>query len=187
MCLTCEDNTPCSAHFIRAIIDDVSFALDKLVDESDTRDPRTRKAVKTICDNIFSEVKRLQEHPDLFPSERIKEAFEHWIDCECEIFDTAVTTHEERSKDLSSYIEGREKVNEQSHTPFFKPNLKPWHQFLHNGSPGLTTKSFKPKEGSRQIVPPGAVHLLGVWRCENKAFMKKRKVVRSPTIHLTAT
>jgi len=157
-----------------------------LTDDGFTGLARVEQALKTICSNIFSEVKRLQEHPDLFPSQKSKEAFERWIECECRRYSIAVTSQEAKAKMVSAYREGLEKLNERTYRPNFKPTLKPWHQFLHNGSPGITSAISKPKIGSSQVVPPGGVHLTGLWRAENRAMLAKRNVVRStPSVLLS--
>ncbi|MCJ1245826.1 hypothetical protein MMC30_003030 [Trapelia coarctata] len=149
-------------------------------------------ALTTICDNIFSEIKRLQEHPDLFPSRGTRESFEKWIECERNLYEVAATNTEAESNIVSSCLKGIEKRNKLFHGPYFKPTLKPWHQFLHNGAPGALSVACKPKLGSGQIVPPGGVHLTGVWRCENKYLMKKRNVdpkerTRKTAVHKYAT
>lgn len=156
-----------------------------LTDDGFTGLASVEQVLKTICFNIFSEVKRLQEHPDLFPSQKTRESFEGWIECESRRYSIAVTSQEAKSKMVSAYLEGLEKLNERTYRPNFKPNLKPWHQFLHNGSPGIASGTFKPKIGSSQVVPPGGVHLTGLWRAENRVMLAKRNAVRSnPSILL---
>ena len=166
--------------------------LGYIIEESPIELPDTEKTLQIVCNRIFSEIKRLQRHPELFPSQKVRTKFGEWVDCERKLYDVAVTSHENQLKMLASHLEGQEKKNEQSYRPFFKPTVKPWHQFLHNGAPGVTAETSKPKFGSFQLVPPGGVHLTGVWRCENKVMMKKRNVVSivvlpHKMVHLTAS
>lgn len=151
--------------------------LDCLVGEDHIGLLNTEQALQTLCASIFSEIKRLQKHPELFPSQKAREEFEKSIDGQRKLYDAVVTSHQNQSKSLASYLEGRVKRNEQIYRPFFKPTLRPWHQFLHNGAPGAAYKISKPKFGSGQIVPPGGLHILGIWLHENKLLMDKRNVV----------
>ena len=141
-----------------------------------------------------AELVRLQEHPELFPTEKVKEDF--WL----YVFEVSDSIAEQWIPEelccQSEHAEARDlavsSVQEEL-LPFGHKARKPWEQFLHNKAPGsgvdlstlglaLSLPNERPR-ASIQIMPTAAMRLLRAMRIDYEAIHDGIHEVRSRQIH----
>nr|ACS91149.1 unknown [Nannizzia gypsea]ACS91154.1 unknown [Nannizzia gypsea] len=123
-----------------------------------------------LTQSVRQELTRLTNYPDLFPTPTARERFFKLLQ---ESVAKVVKKREDKeSESIEESIRLRanliardeEQVLQSINRPSFKPELKPWEQFLLNGSPGsgVTLPPGPPNE-YMQIMPTGGLALHRMW------------------------
>lgn len=108
------------------------------------------------------ELLRLQRHPELFPSKRIREKFWHTVSITCNsLVRVIIPGQEARDHAHKMFQAAWVEIEEDMRTPRRDMQRTLWEQFLHNRAPGAEADlSMYVKEGSVQIVPMAAGRIL---------------------------
>nr|QEL51142.1 MAT auxiliary protein 1 [Letharia aff. columbiana 'rugosa'] len=121
-----------------------------------------------------SELSRLQKHPELFPSQDIREKFWHSVRLKCnESVKFVISEQEARDHAHEMFQAVSVEVEENTRTPGRDMQRTPWEQFLHNRAPGAEADlSIFAEEGSVQIIPMAAARILMATLEEHAAIIR---------------
>nr|ACS91125.1 unknown [Nannizzia gypsea] len=123
-----------------------------------------------LTESVRQELTRLTNYPDLFPTPTAQERFFKILQ---ESVAKVVKKREDKeSESIEESIRLRanliardeEQILQSINRPSFKPELKPWEQFLLKGSPGSgVALSEDPPNGYVQMMPMGGLALHRMW------------------------
>ena len=133
------------------------------------------------------ELLRLQRHPELFPSEDIREKFWHNVRITCNsLVKNIMPGQEARDHEHEMFQAAWVEIEEDKRTPRRDMQRTPWEQFLHNRGPGAGADlSVFAKEGSVQIMPMAAAKILFSNLEEHRAII--RDIAAVSLIHLVVS
>lgn len=122
---------------------------------------------------------RLQNYPQLFPSEDVEVSFwkDVYITCD-QLVETILPTLMTHAKDHQKRINSTFKGFRKMIFPTFDRQRKPWEQFLHNRAPGAGADlSFIGNEGSVQLLPMSAVRIIVAMNNEYRSVIRDIEAV----------
>lgn len=166
-----------------------------MIEKYINKDAETRILNDFIDDNYesvidsylrFEEVyERLKNHPELFPSKTIKEAFDHDI---CKIVDSmmdVLTLWLESEIDHENFITLCAQNTPQLPLPSQDQNRKPWQQFLHNKAPGCGIEKpfIRDISGSTQAIPLAACRIAKAMNEELQSIFRGLESVCAASQH----
>ncbi|MCJ1435700.1 hypothetical protein MMC27_005075 [Xylographa pallens] len=165
-----EHSVPCSVKFLHYILHDFVLVW---VATWFTRSDFEVDEILIVSSNICREVKRLQNHRELFPSKEMGEEFLDIVYDICESLEKAMAKFQGH-RDLWHKLLDEEIAEVKAASwPTFQAGRNAWHQFLHNGAPG---HRVIPKQASNtesmQLIPPGGLNLLQAWQTEIEDVLK---------------
>ncbi|KAM5431639.1 hypothetical protein McanMca71_004874 [Microsporum canis] len=125
---------------------------------------------KRLSECVVRELTRLMAHPDLFPTATAHQRFLHILEDSIKDlvekrkqkeYQLAVDNFRLRANEIARR---EEQILQRINRPSFKPDLKPWEQFLLKGSPGSgVVLPPCPPNGYVQLMPIGGVALHLRW------------------------
>lgn len=134
----------------------------------------------------YGELSRLQSHPELFPSEDIREEFWEEVLIKCNRLNSVILRQKGRDDAHKIFRAGWLDFKADMRTPGWDMQRKPWEQFFHNRAPGADADlSTFAEEGSLQIIPLAAARILIANIDEHKAIVRDIEAVS--TLHLVVT
>ncbi|MCJ1288119.1 hypothetical protein MMC26_007474 [Xylographa opegraphella] len=126
-----------------------------------------------VLSSICKEIKRLQNHRELFPTEYVGEQFLGNVYDICGWVEEAFGFFQEELNMWHKLFDLELAEIKAASWPTFRAGRNPWHQFLHNGAPGhRVIPKQAPKTESMQIIPPGGLNLLQAWQTEIEDILK---------------
>ncbi|KAK2878238.1 hypothetical protein FQN49_001039 [Arthroderma sp. PD_2] len=135
---------------------------------------------KRLFECVLRELNRLGTHPTLFPSPTAHVRFFSILE-----YGVAkmITKRKEKARQLAIdsfrlranlYARQEEQILQRINRPSFKPDLRPWEQFLLKGSPGSgVVLPPAPPNGYVQVMPIGGVALHLRWLRRRYTVAKK--------------
>ncbi|KAM5442512.1 hypothetical protein MferCBS31731_002390 [Microsporum ferrugineum] len=141
---------------------------------------------KRLSECVVRELTRLMAHPDLFPTATAHQRFLHILEDSIKDlveerkqkeYQLAVDNFRLRANEIARR---EEQILQRINRPSFKPDLKPWEQFLLKGSPGSgVVLPPCPPNGYVQLMPIGGVALHLRWL--RRRYMVAREFLQSKT------
>ncbi|KAL9127073.1 MAG: hypothetical protein Q9217_003975 [Psora testacea] len=130
------------------------------------------------------ELLRLQQHPDLFPNEEIREGFWRYVhDVSSRLARKGVNAAATHDHEHNLTRELRAELHQAHLLPTRDPSRKPWEQFLHNIAPGIGFDlSTTASEGSTQVLPHAGYRIITRMNDENKTTIHNIEAVRDYNI-----
>ena len=125
------------------------------------------------------ELSRLRRHPELFPSESIREEFWHNVALTCnDSVKFVMLGQEARDRAHRIFESAWFEIEEEVRIPQKDMERKPWEQFLHNRAPGAEADlSAFPGDGSVQIIPMAAARILMAYLEEHETIISDIEAV----------
>ena len=165
-----EHSIPCSSKFLQYILQDLALIYTSHCFH--LSDFQSDEAL-IVLRSIYKEVKRLQNHRELFPSEEVGEQFLGKVYDTCGLVESALVLFREGRIKWYNLVDTELAEVKAASWPTFQAGRNDWHQFLHNGAPGHRSI---PKQASNtesmQIIPPGGLNLLQAWQTEIEDNLK---------------
>ncbi|KAF3482312.1 uncharacterized protein GIQ15_05071 [Arthroderma uncinatum] len=142
---------------------------------------------KRQLEDVVRELHRLVSHPTLFSSPDVQKRFLVFLE-----FGVTKMISKRKDKERQIAMDGfrlranilarqEEQILQKINRPSFKPELKPWEQFLLKGSPGSgVALPPAPLNGYVQVMPIGGVALHLRWLRQRHIVAKKCRESRIP-------
>lgn len=189
---TAGQQSACSVHFLRSIKYNLLYiALQyNLVGKDSYGKIDLAKVFSSLSERFREtkfEVERLHESPALFPSNAIKDAFDHDVKM---IFSEALKYNDSEGEAI------REKEKQQLLKTVLRASRNPscaeqdfrrtpWQQYLHDRAPGAGLDQSVMKDGqSNQVMPHAALRIVENWTIRYRRVYKnvKKASIVSETI-----
>lgn len=130
--------------------------------------------IEDVITATTKELSRLQNHPELFPNEDIREEFWEAFPLQSRILEEQEASDHAHRMLQAAMVEDQEDML----TPGRDMQRKPWEQFLHNRAPGTEADlSMFPEEGSVQIIPMPASRVMITHLEEHRAIIRNIEAV----------
>ncbi|KAL8722246.1 MAG: hypothetical protein Q9225_001233 [Loekoesia sp. 1 TL-2023] len=151
-----NSGSPCSLDFLEALMLNIKMAYDFLIldtlQDSENSDI-VESFITTVLDETQVELKRLLQHPELFP-----DGTQQWFPQMMKLELRKVLNHValQYAADEKKQAAHQEKVNEYRKRilPNYDDARTIWQQFLHGQAPGCgIPKNQMPTQGCTQMVP----------------------------------
>ena len=167
-----SEGFPCSIDLLNALRHNLNllkemsfFGSDKRFIEHDALDICTK--------SIASELSRLHQHPELFPSKDIEEAFWRHVYKQCDVMiEELIPAGEIHDIYEATLHESAYDREQDIWLPARDPLRKPWEQYLHNGAPGIGADlSTQGVGGSVQVFPMAAIRFVDQMVQQNRTII----------------
>lgn len=137
----------------------------------------------TLLRAVIREIRRLCQHPDLFPNQKHHELFCRAIALARPYIETILKLEYKLEETTSNWLAACEHEMSSEYRQTYQESRLPWLQFLHSEAPGFpTTPECIPENCIRyQIVPPGGGRLLEEWGREQSQIRREVKEVYTNT------
>lgn len=132
--------------------------------EDKSKDDKVLEEFASCFQKTTVEYHRLNQHPELFESKMMREAFRHDIMLIMKYMKYKTTGEEDIQKLRTDITSSAEKEFQRKVLPSQDEHRRPWQQFLHNNAPGSGVDlSNTPDNAVIRVLPKAAMRILDSW------------------------
>ncbi|KAI9885670.1 MAG: hypothetical protein M1823_002539 [Watsoniomyces obsoletus] len=158
---------PCSPEYLSKIVESLEGAVSVYLYNYDKAKDKMPKGLE----ETLRHCRRLCERPGLFATKGQQDAFVHAARTHISAILSAVAAREERHRSYCQHLGSLSSVWDSLTRPSYKPDRKPWEQFLDNMIGAKERSAPNNPVATLQMLPPAATELFCTWLKKNQEAM----------------